>query len=72
VIERIGRLNLNATLSQSMEQTGPSQKVPPKWFTKILESVELNEVRKIGARGSTIQDGGDEDNFNLVGLNNFN
>ena len=48
VIERIERLNLdgNATPSQSVEQPKPSQKGPPKWLIKTLESVHLDEVKK--------------------------
>jgi transposase InsO family protein len=64
VIERIERLNLdgNATPSQSVEQPGPSQKGPPKWLIKTLESVHPDEVGKTGTKSSTRQDGGDVDN----------
>jgi hypothetical protein len=64
VIERIERLNLdeNATPSQSVEQPGPSQKGPPKWLIKTLESVHLDEVGNTGNISSTRQDGGDVDN----------
>eukprot|EP00253_Pinus_taeda_P009462 PITA_09462 len=37
VIDRIGRLNLDSDPTQSMEQSGPSQKGSPKWLTKTLE-----------------------------------
>jgi hypothetical protein len=40
------RLDENSTPSQSTEQLEPSQKCPPKWLTKTLESVHLDEVRK--------------------------
>jgi hypothetical protein len=64
VIERIERLNLdgNATPSQSVERPGPSQKGPPKWLIKTLESVHPNEVGKTGTKSSTRRDGGDVDN----------
>jgi DNA gyrase/topoisomerase IV subunit B len=41
VIERIQKLILdeNSTPYQSIEQPGPSQKGPPKWLIKTLESV---------------------------------
>eukprot|EP00253_Pinus_taeda_P005716 PITA_05716 len=61
VIERIGRLNLHSVPTQSIEQLGPSQKGPPKWLTKTLESVHPNEVGKIRTRNSTLQNGGDVD-----------
>jgi hypothetical protein len=61
VIERIERLNLdgNATPSQLMEQPRPSQKGPPKWLIKTLESVHPNEVEKTRNKSYTRQDGGD-------------
>jgi hypothetical protein len=66
VIERIGRLNLDSTPSQSTEQPGPSQKGPPKWLTKTLESVHPDEVGKTGTRSSTRQNGGDVDDSDSV------
>ena len=69
VIDRIGRLNLNSVPSQSTNQPGPSQKGPPKWLTKTLESVHLDEIGKTGTRNSNRQDGGDVDDSNSpVGL----
>jgi hypothetical protein len=55
VIERIETLRLdeNSTPSQSTEQPGPSQKGPPRWLTKTLESVHPDEVRKTGTRMSS-------------------
>jgi hypothetical protein len=66
VIEKIERLSLdeNSTPSQSVEQPRPSQKGPPKWLIKTLESVHPNEVRKTGTRNSTKQNGGDVHNSN--------
>ena len=67
VIERrIGKLRLdeNSAPSQSTEQLRPSQKGPPKWLTKTLESVHLDEVRKKATRLSSKQDGGNVDNSN--------
>ena len=61
VINRIGRLNIDSILSHSTEQPGPSQKGPPKWLTKTLESVRPNEVGTTGTRSSTRQNGGDVD-----------
>ena len=61
VIERIWIFNHDSVPTQSMEQPGPSQKGPPKWLTKTLESVHLDEVGKIGNRNSTWQNGGDVD-----------
>jgi hypothetical protein len=61
VIDRIGRLNLDSAPTQSTEQPGPSQKGPPKWLTKTLESVHPDEVGKTGTRSSTRQNGGDVD-----------
>jgi len=48
VIERIEKMRLdeNSTPSQSTEQPGLSQKGPPKWLTKTLESVHRDEVEK--------------------------
>jgi hypothetical protein len=48
VIERIERLNLeeNSSPSQLVEQPGPSQKGPPKWLIKTLESVQPNEIER--------------------------
>ena len=62
MIDKIGRLNLDSAPTQSIEQSGPSQIGPPKWLTKTLESVQPNEVGKIGTRNSTRQNGGDVDN----------
>eukprot|EP00253_Pinus_taeda_P001702 PITA_01702 len=64
VIDRIGRLNFDSFPTQSMEQPGPSEKGPPKWLTKILESVHLDEVGKIGTINSNRQNGGDVDDSN--------
>ena len=64
VIDRIGRLNLDSIPTQSTEQPGPSEKGPPKWLTKTLESVHLDEVGKIGTRNSNQQNGGDVDDSN--------
>ena len=61
VIDRIGRLNLDSDPTQSTEQPGPSQKGPPKWLTKTLESVHPDEVEKTGTRNSTRKNGGDVD-----------
>ena len=58
------RLDENSTPSQSAEQPGPSQKVPPKWFTKTLESVHHDEAGKTGTRVSSRQDGVNVDNSN--------
>jgi len=46
VIKRIEKMRLdeNLTPSQSGEQSGPSQKGPPKWLTKTLESVHHDEI----------------------------
>jgi hypothetical protein len=53
-----------------VEQLGQSQKGPPKWLIKTLESVHLDEVWKTGTRSSTRQDdGGDLDNSNLGDVN---
>eukprot|EP00253_Pinus_taeda_P034545 PITA_34545 len=57
VIDRIGRLNLDSVPTKSMEQPGPSEKGPPKWLTKTLESVHPNEVGKMGTRNSNWQNG---------------
>jgi hypothetical protein len=66
VIERIEKLRLdeNLTPSQSTKQLGPTQKGPPKWLTKTLESVHLDEIRKRGTGLSSKQDGGNGDNSN--------
>jgi hypothetical protein len=66
VIKRIEKLSLdeNSTPSQSVEQLGPSQKGPPKWLTKTLESVHPDEVGKTGTKISSRQDGGNVDNSN--------
>eukprot|EP00253_Pinus_taeda_P031812 PITA_31812 len=64
VIDRIGRLNLDSVPTQSTEQPGPSQKGPPKWLMKMLESVHPDEVGKTGTRNSNPQNGGDVDDSN--------
>ena len=64
VIDRIGRLNLHLVPNQSTEQPVPSQKGPPKWLTKTLESVHPDEIGKIGTRNSNRQNGGDVDDSN--------
>jgi hypothetical protein len=66
VIERIENLRLdeNSTPSQSVEKPGPSQKVPPKWFTKTLESVHPDEFGKKRTIMSSRKDGGNVDNSN--------
>eukprot|EP00253_Pinus_taeda_P009397 PITA_09397 len=61
VIDRIGRLNLDSVQPQSTEQPGPSEKGPPKWLTKTLESVHPDEVGKTGTRNSNRKNGGDVD-----------
>jgi hypothetical protein len=67
VIERIEnrRLDENSTPFQSVKQPGPSQKVPPKWLTKTLESVHPDEVGKTRTIISSRQDGGSVDNPKL-------
>ena len=65
VIDIIGRLNLDSSLTQSTEQLGPSQKGPPKWLTKTLEGVHPDEVGKTGTRSSTRKNGGDVGDTNL-------
>eukprot|EP00253_Pinus_taeda_P014404 PITA_14404 len=65
VIDKIGKLNLDSMPCQSTEQSGPSQKGPPKSLTKTLESVHPDEVGKIGTRSLTRQNGGDVDDSNL-------
>eukprot|EP00253_Pinus_taeda_P030787 PITA_30787 len=57
VIDRIGRLNLDSVPNQSTEQPGPSEKGPPKWLTRTLESVHPNEVGKTGTRNSNRKNG---------------
>jgi len=52
VIDRIRRLNLDSVPTQSTKQTGPSQKGPPKWLTKTLESVHPDEIGKTRTRNS--------------------
>ena len=51
VIERLGRLNLEGNEAPPADQLGPSWKIP-KWATKTLESVHLDEVGKTGTRSS--------------------
>eukprot|EP00253_Pinus_taeda_P027795 PITA_27795 len=55
VIDIIGRLNLDSTPNQPTEKPRPSQKGPPKWLTKTLESVRIDEDGKTGTRSSTKQ-----------------
>jgi hypothetical protein len=43
-------LDENSTTYQSTEQPRPSQKRPPKWLTKTLESVHPDEVGKFSGR----------------------
>jgi hypothetical protein len=64
VIKKIEKLRLDedSTPSQSTEQPRPSQKRPPNWLTKTLESVHPDEVGKTGTKISSRQDGGNEDN----------
>eukprot|EP00253_Pinus_taeda_P010941 PITA_10941 len=64
VIDRIGRLNLDSVPTQSTEQTGPSEKGPPKWLTKTLESVHPDEVGKTRTKNSNRRNGGDVDDSN--------
>jgi hypothetical protein len=73
VIERIEMLSLddNSSPSHSVEKLGPSQRGPPKWLTKTLESVHLDEVRKIRTRISSRQYGGNVDNSNPGDLDNM-
>ena len=59
VIEIIERLNLDSIPTQSNEQSGPSQKGPPKWLTKTLENAHPDEVGKTGIRSSTRENEGD-------------
>ena len=62
VIERSGRLNLEENVATPpADQPGPSKKIP-KWATKTLESVVLDEVGKTGTRNSTSQDDRGETN----------
>eukprot|EP00253_Pinus_taeda_P033831 PITA_33831 len=61
VIDIIGRVNLDSVPTQSTKQRGPSEKGPPKWLTKTLESVHPDEVGKTGTRNSNRQNGGDVD-----------
>eukprot|EP00253_Pinus_taeda_P003468 PITA_03468 len=63
VIDRIGRLNLDSVPTQSTEHPRPSQKGPPKWLTKTLESVHPNDVGKTGTRNSMRKNGGDVDDY---------
>ena len=58
VLERIGRLSINDEAPPS-DQPGPSRKIP-KWATKTLESVHLDEVGKMGTRSSKRHDDGGE------------
>lgn len=63
VIGRIRRHKCDPAPTQSTEQLGPSQKCPPKWLTKKLESVHTNEDGKRGTRNSTRQNGVGVDDF---------
>ena len=53
VTDIIERLNLHSIPTQSNEQPVPSQKGPPKWLTKTLENVRLDDVGKTGTRSFT-------------------
>jgi hypothetical protein len=66
VIKRIekSRLDENSAPSRSTEKPRPSQKGPPKWLTKTLESVHPNEVGKTRTRMSSRQDVDNVDNSN--------
>ena len=64
VIDIIGRLNLDSVPTQSTEQPGPSEKGPPKWLKKTLESVHPDEVGNTRTRNSNQQNGGDVDDSN--------
>eukprot|EP00253_Pinus_taeda_P017226 PITA_17226 len=64
VIDRIGRPNLDSLQTQPIEKPRPSQKGPPKWLTKTLESVHPDEIGKTGTRNSNQQNGGDVDDSN--------
>eukprot|EP00253_Pinus_taeda_P006706 PITA_06706 len=64
VIDRIGILNLDSLPTQSTEQPGPSQKGPPKWLTKTLESVHPDEIGKTGTINANRHNGGDVDDSN--------
>lgn len=64
VIDRIRRFNLDSVPTQSMEQPRPFEKGSPKWLTKTLESVHLDEAGKIGTRNSNRKNGGDVDDSN--------
>eukprot|EP00253_Pinus_taeda_P025943 PITA_25943 len=66
VINKIGRLNLDSVPTQSAEQPRPAEKGPPKWLTKTLESVQPDEVGKIGTRNSNRQNGGDVNDSNSL------
>jgi hypothetical protein len=78
VIENVEMLRLdeNSTPFQSVEQLGPSQKGPPKWLTKSLESVHPDEVEKTGTIFSSKKDGvnvynsnsGDVENMDVLAL----
>ena len=64
VIDRIGRLNLDSLPTQSTEQPRPSQKGPPKWLMKTLESVHPDEIGKTGTRNANRQNGDNVDDSN--------
>jgi hypothetical protein len=64
-------LDENLAPSQSAEQPGPSQKGPPKWLTKTLESVHPDEVGKTGTGMSSRQYGGNVDNSNSVDIDDM-
>ena len=65
MIERVGRLNFQDNEALPIEQLGPSQKFL-KWVTKILESVDLDEIRnKITWSSTRRENGGDAYNSNL-------
>ena len=52
-----------------MEKLGPSTKGTPKWLTKTLESVDSEDVGKIGTINSNWKNGGDvDDSDSLVDM----
>jgi len=64
-IKRIGILKLDAKSSQSIEKPWPTHKFSSKWVIKTLNNVHFDEVKEIGTRDSTSQDGDDAYNSNL-------
>lgn len=71
MIESIGRININAIPSQSMEQPRSSQKGPKIYLIKILESFHPDDVRKTRTKGSTRQVGSNVGKFDLVDVNDM-